>query len=142
MEIKDLQKKLENKEITCIYKVIKTDTGKKEVVKYNVFETTEVFDEDTENGGKKDCFQVAFEKPKKHWTPSFAKPFIQIESCENDRLNVTKATRGGWDVPNRFFWDDGIFFLTKEKAKEFAEVANIDDIPESLYKRKVKKHIK
>lgn len=66
-------------------------------------------------------FTVGFKKPKKHWKPNYAKPFIDIMGFDekNRKLILTDYEQGGYDLPGAWFTTHGDFFLTKEDAERF-----------------------
>ena len=67
-------------------------------------------------------FTIGFEYPnqKRVWKPDYAKPFIDVMGIdENGRLLLTDFSRGGYDLPNRWFTIKGDFFLSREDAESF-----------------------
>ena len=90
------------------YKTLVYKKGKKEVA-------------DVSDIGDDNTFSVGFSKPS-NWKPDYALPFVSVMSMDEKtgRIMVEKSERkGGWDVPGRFFWEDGDFFLTEDDAKRF-----------------------
>lgn len=115
MDLKTLQNQF--KKTKTIYRALDG-----EVIPYNIRKTTikgntvlDVSEIDSDN-----TFSVAFSKPCSKWKPDYALPFISVMGVTSDKLILEKPKRcGGYDVPGRFFWIDGDFFLTVEAANKF-----------------------
>ena len=76
---------------------------------------------DVSDIAKDGTFSVAFSKPS-NWKPDYALPFISVMGLDEKtgKLKVEKSERkGGYDLPGRFFWEDGDFFLSEENANRF-----------------------
>ena len=69
------------------------------------------------------AFTIGFSKPK-GWKPNYALPFISIAGIDEKNCKLIleePKRRGGYDLPNAWFWVDGDFFTTKEAAQQQAD---------------------